>query len=155
LRGKKATTWEGGQRVPAILVWPDIIAANQVNREMVTSMDLMPTLAGIINAEIPEELILDGLDISDNILGSGDSSIPERPFYYYARNGDLEAMRLGKWKLHTGKTIGWNGGEPFKTALYNLDVNVSESENIADEHPEIVDKMKGMMSEFDLSLERN
>ena len=155
LRGKKATTWEGGQRVPAILVWPEMVAANQVNSEMVTSMDLMPTIAGIINTEIPEEKILDGLDISENILGSYDIGIPERPFYYYARNGDLEAMRLGKWKMHIGKSIGWSGDEAFKTALYDLEVDISESENIASAHPEIVVKMKNMMAEFDLSLERD
>ena len=49
-------------------------------------------------------------------------NLPERPFYFYARNGELEAIRLGKWKLHTKKSIGWNEKSEgsFLVSLYDL-----------------------------------
>jgi len=155
LRGKKATTWEGGQRVPAILSWPDKILPNQVSTDMVTSMDLLPTLAKIADGTIDQDLELDGTDISSMLFNPGKNEIQERPFYYYARNGDLEAMRLGKWKLHIGKSIGWESGEKFEDLLYDLEEDVSETENLADVHKDIVIDMKKTMLTFDASLERN
>jgi arylsulfatase A-like enzyme len=153
LRGKKATTWEGGQRVPAIMSWPAKIPEKSIQREMVTSMDLLPTFASISNGNIPEGLLLDGIDISKVLFDRGGSKLPERPFYYYARNGELEAVRIGKWKLHMAKSIGWPSDQTFETALYDLDADISEQKNIAHEHPEIVEELKDMMLKFDASIE--
>lgn len=152
LRGKKATTWEGGQREPAILVWPNKITAGVVCTEMVTSMDLMPTFASISGAILPEGLEMDGLDIMTLLDNPQDFHLPERPFYYYARNGKPEAVRFGKWKLHISKTRGWNEGEPFPVSLYNLRDDISETKNLAESHPEIVSKMSAMIVDFDASL---
>lgn len=74
LKGEKAQTWEGGQRVPAILAWPAKVPSNQVCEEMVTTMDLFPTIAHIVNYEIPTYLQLDGSDLTELICN------PERNY---------------------------------------------------------------------------
>jgi arylsulfatase A-like enzyme len=152
LRGTKATTWEGGQRVPAIISWPGKIATNYVCSQMITSMDLFPTFSVISEAKLPKELNFDGIDISELLYNPAAFEIPERSFYYYSRDGICEAVRLGKWKLHIGKSRGWNSKEAFPVSLYNLDEDISETENRAQENPELVKKLKAMITEFDNSL---
>jgi len=155
LRGKKATTWEGGQRVPAIISWPNSIPSNSVCNQMVTSMDLFPSFKQIVQAEIPDNLQFDGTDISNLLTDPENYKLPERPFYYYSRDGTCEAIRLGKWKLHVGKSRGWNSNEPFTLALYNLENDISERINIADKHPDIIKLLTTMIFEFDTSLNKN
>ena len=154
LRGKKAQTWEGGQRVPGIMVWPDKIPAGIVSDHFVSTLDLFPTLAHISGAKIPDGLIIDGVDISEFLLSPETTELPERPFYYYARNGKLEAIRLGKWKLHLHKSIGWNVNKngTFHASLYNLELDIAEKNNVASQYPEIVEKLTIMMREFDAKL---
>ncbi|MFK5974609.1 MAG: sulfatase [Flavobacteriaceae bacterium] len=144
LRGKKAQTWEGGQRVPGIIMWKDKIPSKSSSDEMVNTMDLMPTLAAITQANIPEGIILDGMDITPLLMRPETTKLPERSFFYFARNGDLEAVRLGKWKLHLKKSSGWNAeiqGE-FLIALYDLENDIGETTNIAELYPDIVEKLE-------------
>jgi len=94
---------------------------------------------------------MDGIDISTFLLAPETNRLPERPFFFYARNGNLEAVRLGKWKLHLKKSIGWNeksDGE-FQVALYNLELDTPEKNNVANQYPEIVTKLTTMMQTFD------
>lgn len=154
LRGKKAETWEGGQRVPAIITWPKRIPPGIVSDEFVSTLDLYPTLAKITESKIPDGLTMDGMEISEFLFSPETIKLPERPFYYYARNGNVEAIRLGKWKLHIEKSKGWNEdiNGAFLVSLYNLEVDISEKENVANEFPEIVKKLKNMIIEFDAQL---
>ena len=154
LRGKKAETWDGGQRVPAIVVWPSKIAKGVVSNDFTTTLDLFPTLAKIAGSKIPENLKLDGLDISDYLLHPEATKLPERPFYFYARNGEIEAVRMGKWKLHIQKSIGWNLNKNgiFPVSLYNLDDDISEKNNVVDQFPEVVEQLTKMMKEIETEL---
>jgi len=155
LRGKKATTWEGGQRVPAIFSWPGIIPSNSMCSEIITSMDLFPTLQQITQAEVPQELEFDGCDISELFSNPEVETLPERPFFYYSRDGKCEAVRFGKWKLHIEKSRGWTSNEPFPVSLYDLETDISEKNNLVEDYPEMVEKLKLMISEFDASLNKN
>ena len=154
LRGLKAQTWEGGQRVPAIITWPNQIPSGIVSSQIMTTLDVFPTLAKISGATIDEDSILDGEDLSDFLRGPNTTNINDRPLYYYARNGDLEAMRMGKWKLHILKSLGWNAKEQgeFKVALYNLEDDMGEQHNVADQNPELVQKMTEQLLAFDASI---
>lgn len=154
LRGRKAETWEGGQRVPGIISWPLKIPKNKISDAVISTLDLFPTLATISNNSLSEESKLDGLDISNHLLNPLVNTIEERPFYYFARNGDLEAVRLGKWKLHISKSIGWNSkvDGDFPISLFNLNDDVREKINLANEFPKIVLKLKSMITNFDESL---
>ena len=154
LRGKKAQTWEGGQRVPGIITWPIKIPNGKVTDEFVSTLDLFPTLAKISNSKIPTGIKTDGIDISEFLLDPDAKTLAERPFYFYARNGVLEAIRLGEWKLHLKKSIGWNEkseGE-FQAALYNLNLDIGEKDNVATHHPEIVTKLSELATAFDAKL---
>ena len=130
LRGFKASTYEGGMRVPTVMRWPNQIEAGQVNHELITAMDLLPTIANLTGGEIPQDRTLDGKDVWQ-VLTQGASS-PHEYFYYYLFR-DLKAVRSGEWKLHLKKD------KP--TELYNLDTDISESNNVIAEHPEIVKRL--------------
>jgi len=131
LRGTKGTTWEGGQRVPCIMRWPDRISAGSVCREVATAMDLLPTLAGLGGAAVPNDRIIDGKDITPLMLSEAGAQSPHEAFFYYVLN-NLEAVRCGNWKLHVRK-----GGEEA-SELYDLAADLGETHNVHDEHPEIV-----------------
>ncbi len=144
LRGRKASTWEGGQRVPGIIVWPDKIPGGIVCSDLASTLDLLPTLASITGSEIPEGLLLDGTDISETLFYPDSIRIADHPFFYYGRDGDLEAVRFDNWKLHISK----RGVKDFIPALYNLDDDISEQNNQADKYPDIVNYLHSMIIEF-------
>lgn len=153
LKGQKAQTWEGGQRVPAILTWPAKIPPNQVDGEMVTTMDLFPTFAGIVNYPTPTTLELDGWNVLD-LLRNPNGELPERPFLYYGRNGDLEAIRLGDWKLHVAKAIGWDKTNGvFPVSLYNLKDDIGEVHNLSEQYPDKVRELRELMIEIDKQIQ--
>lgn len=129
-RGRKATTWEGGQRVPCIMRWPKRIAGGTVSDAIVTSMDFFPTFSKLAGAVVSADRKLDGYDISGLMFDDG-SEAPNDTFYYYAQNS-LEAVRVGDWKLHFRK------GESEISELYNLRDDVGETTNRYDEQPEVV-----------------
>ncbi len=150
LRGKKAQTWEGGQRVPGIISWPGTIPAGIISDQFVSTMDLFPTLAKISGSKIPDGLSMDGTDIGSLLKKPETTIIPDRPFFFWSRDGEIEAVRLGEWKLHINKTRGWNlknEGE-FPISLYNLENDISEQTNVATENPDVVKKLSKMIQEF-------
>jgi len=129
-RGTKQETWEGGQRVPCIMRWPDRIKAGTQSDAIVTAMDFFPTLSNIAGVPIPNDRIIDGFDIG-KLMTSETVSAPNDTFFYYKQNC-LEAVRVGDWKLHFQKA-----GVPMKE-LYNLRDDVGETQNRYEEQPEIV-----------------
>ena len=150
LRGKKAQTWEGGQRVPGIITWPSKISSGEVNSQMVSTLDIFPTLAEVSGAVLNNE-DYDGRNILEFLKNPKSVTLKEPPFYYYARNGALEAIRLGNWKLHISKSLGWNDKQDgiFREALYNLKTDIQEKYNVAEKYPNIVRKLKQQMLDFD------
>jgi arylsulfatase A-like enzyme len=151
LREGKATTFEGGHRVPAIAHWPDRIPADSVSDELVTAMDLLPTIARLAGAEVPKDRVIDGRDIWPILSGQPGASSPHEKFFYFFA-GQLQAVRSGKWKLHiphryvtlTGGEAG-SGGAKGRTAearielaLFDLERDVGETTNVIDEHPKVV-----------------
>ena len=131
LRGTKGTTWEGGQRLPCIMRWPGGIPAGQESGEIVSSMDFLPTFAALAGTSAPADRIIDGKDITGLMRGDEGAQSPHDAFFYYLSNG-LEAVRVGQWKLHVAKR-----GEPV-CELYDLISDVSESTNVAADHPDVV-----------------
>ena len=144
LRAGKATTYEGGQRVPGIVRWPGHVPAGTVTDEVGSTIDLLPTLAEITGAGLPEHAI-DGMSILAT-LKNPKSPSPHREvgFYYYKRS-KVEAVRLGKWKLRLSG----------KKELYDLDADISEATNVAGEHPEVVEKISALAKKYDADLKAN
>lgn len=172
LREGKATTWEGGFRVPCIMRWPGKIPAGKACDEFCSTMDLFPTFAALAGIDIPGNLpkqkepndvgnkeprfrfAPDGHDIRPLMFAEEGAKSPYDVFYYYWLGG-LEAVRSGDWKLHfphkftslTGKPgqDGQPGGYSQATtdlALYNLSTDPSEKHNLAEEQPEVVARLQ-------------
>ena len=122
---------------------------------MVTTLDLLPTIANITESPLGNTGVLDGRNITQHLLNPESLPLKETPFYYYARNGDLEAVRLGKWKLHIAKSKGWNKKEngEFPVSLYDLENDIGENINLANDFPGVVNELLLKMEEFDKRLD--
>jgi arylsulfatase A-like enzyme len=102
LKGYKASTWEGGMRVPCIVSWPGRVPPGSQTAEVATIMDLLPTVARLAGADLPDDRVIDGKDVWPLMSGEPDAVSPHPVFYYY-RRGALDAVRAGGWKLHFGE----------------------------------------------------
>ncbi len=140
LRGRKGTTWEGGQRVPCIARWPGTITPGFTCDEIATAMDFLPTFAGLAGAAAPHDQTIDGKDIRPLLHGVEGVESKYEAFFYY-RGSDLEAVRSGEWKLHVLK----NGEETLE--LYNLREDIGETDNRASERAGIVEELKSKLNE--------
>ncbi|QDU29217.1 Arylsulfatase [Anatilimnocola aggregata] len=96
-REGKLTTFEGGHRMPFIVRWPSKVPAAQVRNELITALDLLPSLATITGAKLPT-LAIDGVDLSPLLLGKEQSQGRDSFAYYSA--SELHAVRKRNWKLH-------------------------------------------------------
>ncbi len=98
LREGKGTMWDGGCREPFIARWPGRIPPGTVSNEVAGTIDLLPTLARLAGAELPDHTI-DGKDIWPLLSGQDGAESPHEAYYmYYGRQ--LQAIRMGDWKLH-------------------------------------------------------
>ena len=144
LSGYKGSTMEGGMRVPFVASWPGKITAGSVSDEVTSTIDLLPTFAKLTDTtgELTNEI--DGHDISHILNGKRRAKSPHDAFYYYFR-ANLQAVRSGPWKLHFARqqrTRGQQEPTQLPDRLYNLDDDISESKNVAEQHPEVVAKLK-------------
>jgi arylsulfatase A len=140
LRGTKATTWDGGQRVPCIMRWKGTIQPGMLCKELVSALDFLPTFASLINKPLPSNRKIDGVNVLPLMLSPGTPS-PRESFFYLMRN-DLEAVRDRKWKLHVKKKE-----EPINE-LYDLETDPGETHNLYDSHPQVVAELKAKMDVF-------
>lgn len=145
LRGTKRTTWEGGQRVPCIMRWPGHIPAGAVCQELATAMDFYPTLAGLAEAQLPADRVLDGKDILPLALSGGKAKSPHEAFFYYFMN-NLEAVRDQEWKLHVRKE-----NQEIRE-LYHLRQDPAETQNVYDRFPEHVQRLNRLLEACRLDL---
>ncbi|HVW00271.1 MAG TPA: sulfatase [Planctomycetaceae bacterium] len=152
LRAGKGTTFEGGQRVPTIFWWPGKIQPGVVT-DLGSTLDMMATLAALTGAELPKDRKLDSYDLSPVLFGKGKS--PRQEMYYWTR-AELHAVRSGPWKLHVKTRNPINYGKavvPEKPELYHVERDISEAYNVADQHPEIVERLLGMMKAHEADIE--
>ena len=153
LRGAKTSTYEGGIRVPCIIRAPGKVPPGKVSNLVTATIDFLPTIAHLAGAETPTDRVIDGLDISGIIHGSQQEL--DRPFFYY-QHKSLRAVRMGKWKLHLPHTKldrqaegkKWLSHVPEEDrpyieelTLYNLEEDISETTNVAEGHPKVVDEL--------------
>jgi len=157
LREGKSTSWEGGQRMPCIMRWPGVIPAGDICSRLATALDVLPTLAEITGAPLPD-LKIDGVNILPLMLGDKTAS-PRRDFYYYYQQNSLEAVQRDNWKLvlpHKGRTYrgmkpgadGWPGPTGIETIeeaeLYNLRRDPGEWYDVSAYYPEKVKELEAL-----------
>ena len=163
LRGGKFDSWEGGFRVPAILYWPSAITHGRVTNQLVSAIDILPTLADITNASSPERDI-DGISVLPLLKGETMTSLESRVFYYFHRE-HLTAVRQGPWKYvfeHRGQRLksagadGVNGNYDFNVtfpeALYQLRTDSGESNNVIAEHRGLANQLREQGQDFEALL---
>ena len=152
LREGKGTMFDGGCRESTLMWWPETIPANSNCSTPAMTIDILPTVAELIGAKLPSHKI-DGKSILNLVTGKNDQSPQEAYYFYYGQQ--LQAIRMGKWKLHfphsyrtmDGKP-GGTGGIPTKysqakigLSLFNLHEDIGETIDVKDSHPKIVSKM--------------
>jgi N-acetylgalactosamine-6-sulfatase len=98
LRGMKGRSWDGGIKVPFIARWPGRVRAGAVSEELCASIDIFPTLLGLAGVKVPDDRVIDGLDIMP-LFESGDAKSPHEAIYAM-RGTNLAIIRSGRWKLH-------------------------------------------------------
>lgn len=149
LRGAKTSTWEGGLRVPCIMWAPDRIPAGSEYAEVASTMDMLPTIATLSGGEVPTDRVIDGEDLSEVLHGVAKRKVHTKPFYYYQRT-QLQAVRVGKWKLHVQRDADsfWSRySKPEdvfdfeKPLLFDLENDIGETTDVASSNPEIVVKL--------------
>ncbi len=140
LRGSKGNTWEGGQRVPCIVRWPGVIAGGRECHDVSAGIDLYPTLASMAGAEPPGDRITDGLDLAP-LLGLGDADFDQDRSFFFIRNANIEAVRVGRWKLHVVK----DGADVLE--LYDLDADIGESTDVSTAEPDVVARLIAIIDE--------
>jgi arylsulfatase A-like enzyme len=150
----KGCTWEGGMRVPGIAWCPGRIPGGRIVHDVAMTMDLFPTCIHLAGAELPDDRILDGADISPILLGTGE--LPHRAMFYY-RGTALMAVRWGSWKAHYSTQGAYGESARERLAhdpplLFNLDVDPSERQNRAAEHPEVLAEIDDIVATHKAAL---
>ncbi len=129
LRGYKGSVTEGGMRVPTLAWWPGQVPAGSVCAAVAANIDVLPTFLKRAGGDLPKDHVIDGQDLWPLLSGQGKES-PHQAFFYFG-GSSLRAVRSGPWKLHV-----------LTNLLFNLDQDLGETTNLADEHPDIVKKLQ-------------
>jgi arylsulfatase A len=163
LREGKGTCWEGGVRVPCVMKLPGKIKAGHSSDAMLMTIDLLPTIAGLVGADLPK-LKIDGANVWPVLAGEAGAVSPSPYYAFWYENNQLQAVTSGdgKWKLHLphryrsmGDQAPVPGPKPgnYKqkqieaVELYDLKSDPQESKNVAAENPEVVKQMEAFAAD--------
>lgn len=140
LRGLKGSLYEGGVRVPTIVRWPGKVPAGSLSDRVSGFEDWMPTLMELVGgqSELPDGI--DGISMAATLRGA---SQPERPYLYreFPSYGGQQTIRVGDWKAVRQNMAKGN----LEVELYDIAEDISEANNVADQHPEIVKELTQKM----------
>ena len=140
LRGMKATSWEGGHRVPFIARWPGRIAPGLVSARTIVFSDVFATLAELVGLErIPQGMAEDSVSFLPWLAESAKAPAPRAPVVHDART-----LRDGDWKLILPRGKGGQGNKPAGE-LYNLREDVAEQHNLILAEPAQAARMRAKL----------
>ncbi len=143
LRGNKGgPKYEGHMREPTLTWWPGTIPAGQVTEAITASIDVLPSLAKLVGAEIPTDRITDGKNSLDALLGKSQTKSAHEILFY-----EIDAIRRGNWKLVRGR----NGD--FE--LYNLKNDLGETKNLVEARPKLAKELKAILDDHAEELAAN
>jgi arylsulfatase len=136
LRGRKGSVYEGGIRVPLIARWSAKIPAGRETDHVAAFWDVLPTICEIAQLDVPSGL--DGISFAPSLLGGTDQARHEYLYWEFPAYGSQQAVRFGDWKaVRQGVT---RGDSEFE--LYDLSADIAEANNVADKHPDVIQKVK-------------
>ncbi len=158
LRGAKASTWEGGIRVPFMMQWKGTLPSGKIYDQPVIQLDLHTTALAAAGIDLNPDWKLDGVDLAPFV--KGDKSGPPHEALYW-RFGQQMAIRMGDWKLVRAANAGdgTKGGSQRKSGiqdltgaqLYNLADDISEADNLAEKEPERLKQIAAAWTEWNKS----
>jgi arylsulfatase A-like enzyme len=138
LNGAKGDLLEGGHRVPGIAYWKGKIHPGE-SRQTIMTMDLLPTLLNLSQGSYADDLKFDGVDLSKHLLENGE--LEKRPIFWRYRNE--KAIREMKWKLLIKEK---------DTLLFNLEDDLMETKDLADDQPEILEDLLKKLEEWEMEV---
>ncbi len=159
-RGRKFEVFEGGVRVPLLLRWPGTIQPGQVSSDVVSSLDLVPTVLALLGLPAPSDRTLDGANVLPLLLGKG-SSAPKRNLYYYWRSS-LYAIRRGGFKYHQRHRL--SSFNPIFPApwvvrkgpwLFDMTHDPSESYDVSEKYPKTMKAFQKQWLEWVAAMKKN
>ncbi len=150
LRGFKGSTSEGGMRVPTIAWWPGRIPAGTSDDAICGMFDILPTFAALAGAGLPGDRKLDGANLWPHLAGEPGAKPAHEVFHYY-RGLELEAIRDLEWKLVlssvvTNATAKNKSPRTIPARLFNLKTDLGETNNVIDQHPEVVSRLEQLVA---------
>ncbi|TWT56972.1 Arylsulfatase [Thalassoglobus neptunius] len=167
LRGRKGMNWEGGIRVPGIFAWPGVIEADQALDVPAGLVDVFPTVCGLLELTPPKNVHLDGSDLTPLLTGHRESFHRHQPLFWHLqksrpivamRDGDYSLVADPDYELSTNNMFDENWIPTIKSGgytnfqLFNLSSDPSQTTNIADQHPELVEELKGKLLQINESI---
>ena len=145
----------GSKRVPFVVKWPNKIKAGSSSDEIVHAMDLFPTIAALTGSKVPEDRVIDGIDMSDFFLGKSDASGRDGFIVYMGK--DIFGVKWRNWKLHFEEQDAWNTIKNTYTMprVYNLYDDPQERNNVLFPHTWVPKAALGQLEEHIISLKQN
>lgn len=155
-RGTKSDIFDGGHRVPFIMKWPAGIAGGIIRNQTISLTDFMATCADLIGIPLRDSVGEDSYSLLPLMKDASQYDYERKDIIHHSDNGNF-SVRRGNWKLIFGAG---SGGWSYPTAedllqlnlpkvqLYNLDVDPSETYNIAAKHPLLVEELTVLMSKY-------
>ena len=135
--GKGGPKFEGHMRVPTVTWWPGRIAAGMETDAIAVTTDILPSLARLTGAKVPDDRPIDGKDALDVILGTPGAKSPHEVHYY-----EVEGIRRGDWKL-VKVPVKDKGIQP---QLFDLSTDLGEQNNVAKDHPDLVKELENLLT---------
>ncbi|MCP3903044.1 MAG: arylsulfatase [Planctomycetes bacterium] len=140
LRGTKCTVFEGGLRIPMIARWPGRIVAGSITDHVSGFQDVLPTIMELTGHTPP--VGLDGISIAPTLLSSGTQRRHDHLYWEYPERDQQQAVMIGAFK---GVRTNLRSGD-LTIRLYDLDTDGSERHDVAGEHPQLVERMRSIMT---------
>lgn len=142
LRGRKGKLYEGGIRVPFVARWPKQIAPKTTSSHVSAFWDILPTLADVAGDRSPGDI--DGISFAPTLLGKSNQKTHEHLYWEFPAKsyGGQVAVRMGHWKGIRSKLI---KNPNAKVELYDLKNDIAENNDLAGQHPEIVQRIEQIM----------
>jgi arylsulfatase len=154
-RGTLFTGFEGSLRVPFAIRWPGKIPSSTSSNQIVHEMDLFPTLARIAGGKVPDDRIIDGIDMSDFFLGKQEKSGREGVIVYMGN--DIFGVKWRDWKVNFKEQDSvFSETRSYGTPrVYNLLTDPQERENVLFPHTWVTKAALGQLAEHIRSLRAN
>lgn len=152
LRGIKGDAYEGGHRVPFIVRWPAKIKGGNKVDEAICLTDIFETIVDLTRGVKPEGMAEDSYSFLPAIFGQNEET-NRPPVIHHSGGKGMFALRVGKWKMIFGNGSGARTkpvGTPFQKPyqLYNLENDLTESNNLIDEEKDVAQKLEAELLEI-------